>query len=79
MGHIRFGFVAVAGLLAVLSIGRSANATDQGIIWESTDSTVATVNALGLVTARGVGAGVFITAYTHDGHFQASVNVSVNP
>lgn len=55
------------------------NATDQAVVWESTDSTVVTVDALGLVTAQGVGSGVFITAYSHDGHHQSSANVSVNP
>jgi uncharacterized protein YjdB len=55
------------------------DATDQAILWESTDSTVASVDAGGLVTAKAAGAGVFITAITHDGHFQASVNVTVNP
>ena len=56
-----------------------ANATDQAIQWESTDSTVATVDSTGRVTAKAVGFGVFITAYTHDGAHQASVNVAVNP
>ena len=55
------------------------NATDQAIAWESSDSSVASVNAVGLVTAKTAGVGVFITAYTHDGGHQASVNVSVNP
>ena len=55
------------------------NATDKVVDWESTDTTVATVDTNGLVTARGIGAGVFITAVTHDGHFQSSANVSVNP
>jgi uncharacterized protein YjdB len=54
-------------------------ATDKVVVWESTDTAVATVDATGLVTARGIGAGVFITAVTHDGHFQSSANVSVNP
>jgi len=31
------------------------------------------------LVARGVGSGVLITAHTHDGGHQASVNVSVNP
>ena len=31
MGHVRLGWVAAAGLLAAVSIGRSANAADQGI------------------------------------------------
>jgi uncharacterized protein YjdB len=56
-----------------------ANATDKAIAWESTDSTVAAVDAFGRVTAMAVGSGVFITVSTHDGHHQASVNVSVNP
>jgi uncharacterized protein YjdB len=55
-----------------------ANATDRGIVWESTDPTVATVDAVGLVTAMAPGWGVFITAYTHDGGHQASVNVMVD-
>jgi uncharacterized protein YjdB len=56
-----------------------ANATDKAIAWESTDPTVAAVDAFGRVTAMAVGSGVFITVSTHDGHHQASVNVSVNP
>ena len=56
-----------------------ANATDQAIVWESTDSSVASVDGAGLVTAKAPGSGIFITAYTHDGHHQASVNVTVSP
>ena len=52
------------------------NATDQAIVWESSDSGVASA---GLVTAKAAGVGVFITASTRDGGHQASVNVSVNP
>jgi len=55
------------------------DATDQDISWESSDPRVATVSPTGLVTAQSSGIGVFITAYTHDGGHQASVNVSVNP
>jgi uncharacterized protein YjdB len=55
------------------------NATDQAVAWESSDSTVATVNSSGLVTAKGAGVGVFITALTHDGRHEASANVSVLP
>lgn len=54
-----------------------ANATDRALTWESSDPSVATVDATGLVTARAPGAGVFVTVFTHDGHHQASVNVSV--
>ncbi len=56
-----------------------ANATDQAILWESTDPGVVSVDADGVVTAKAAGLGVFITAITHDGHFQASVNVGVGP
>jgi uncharacterized protein YjdB len=55
------------------------DATDQAVAWESSDSSVATVDAGGLVTAKAVGAGVFITVVTHDGQRQASVNVTVDP
>lgn len=56
-----------------------ANATDKAISWESADPTVASVDANGRVTARAVGSGVLITAFTHDGRHEASANVSVNP
>lgn len=56
-----------------------ANASDKAVVWESTDSSVATISPEGVVTARAPGDGVFITAITHDGHHQASVNVSVTP
>ena len=55
------------------------DATDQAVTWESTDSSVASVDAGGLVTAKAAGIGVFITVYTHDGRHEASVNVSVIP
>ena len=58
---------------------RPTNATDQAVAWESTDSTVAAVDSVGRVTAKAVGAGIIITAYTQDGHHQSSANVSVNP
>lgn len=55
------------------------NATDRVVLWESSDPTIVEVSTAGHVTAKSVGFGVFITAYTHDGQFQASTNVSVNP
>jgi uncharacterized protein YjdB len=55
------------------------DATDRALTWESTDTTVATVNASGLVTARATGAAVFVTAFTHDGDRQSSANVTVAP
>jgi uncharacterized protein YjdB len=56
-----------------------ANATDKAVTWESSNPAVATVSATGLVTAKAAGNGVFVTVVTHDGNFQASVNVSVEP
>jgi hypothetical protein len=53
------------------------DASDRTVIWESSDSTIASVNAGGLVTAKRAGLGVFVTALTSDRKFQASVNVSV--
>jgi uncharacterized protein YjdB len=55
------------------------NATDRGVTWESTDPSIVSVDGAGLVTARSAGAGVFVTAFSHDGHFQASANVGVIP
>jgi len=65
-----------AQLTAIIS---PANASDKTVIWESTDSTIVTVDAFGLITARAVGAGVFITAFSHDRGVQASVNAQVGP
>ena len=72
-------FAGIGETMQLLAAVYPANATDRAITWESTDSTVATVDAAGRVTAKAVGFDVFITAYTHDGHFQSSANVSVNP
>ncbi|MEO8633946.1 MAG: Ig-like domain-containing protein [Gemmatimonadales bacterium] len=58
---------------------RPADATDQAVAWESTDPTVATVDSVGRVTAVAVGAGIIVTAYTHDGQHQSSANLTVNP
>lgn len=70
-------FAAIGETMVLTSTVLPADATDQAISWESSDSTVVAVNAFGRVTARGVGAGVLITAVTHDGHHQASVNATV--
>lgn len=72
-------FLAIGETRQLLATVFPTNATDQAIAWESSDSTVVTVNPSGLVTAKSPGAGVFVTAYTHDGGHQASVNVGVTP
>lgn len=55
-----------------------ANATDQAVTWDSSDPKVVSVDAKGRITALAAGAGIFITVTTHDGRYEASVNVSVN-
>ncbi|WP_304508017.1 S-layer homology domain-containing protein [Anaerotignum sp.] len=53
-----------------------ANATDQSVTWESSNTSVATVDAKGLVTAVGNGSAV-ITVTTTDGGYTASCTVTV--
>ncbi|WP_421871698.1 alpha-amylase family glycosyl hydrolase [Marinoscillum sp.] len=55
-----------------------SNATNQGVSWSSSNTSVATVSASGLVTAVGAGSAT-ITVTTNDGGFQASSSVTVNP
>jgi len=56
------------------------DATNQGVLWKSSNASVVTVSPSGLVTAQGVGAAV-ITARTQDGGFSATciVNVKAQP
>ena len=68
---------AIGGTTQLLATVGPLDASDRAVTWESTDPAIATVDANGRVTALKVGAGVFITAITHDGHFQSSANVSV--
>ena len=72
-------FLAIGETRQLSATVSPANATDQAIAWESADSTVVTVDLVGRVTAKAVGSGVFITAYTHDGRHQSSATVSVEP
>jgi uncharacterized protein YjdB len=72
-------FLAIGETQQLAAAVFPANATDQAIAWESTDTTVATVDSVGRVTAKAIGSDVFITAYTHDGHHQSSANVTVEP
>ena len=72
-------FEAIGETRQVTATIAPLNATDKAIEWETSNAQIATVDANGLVTARGIGDGVFVTAFTHDGHKQASVNVSVQP
>lgn len=54
-----------------------ANATNKNIMWESSNTNIATVDSNGKVTATGVG-NATITAKTEDGGFTASCNVTIN-
>ena len=67
----------IGGTTQLVAAVTPLDAADRALTWESTDPSIATVDAQGLVTAHAAGAGVFITAITHDGHFQSSANVSV--
>jgi len=53
------------------------DATNKNVIWESSETTVATVSATGLVTAVGEGTAT-ITVTTEDGDFSASCIVTVS-
>lgn len=53
-----------------------SDASNQSVLWSSSDDTVATVSSAGLVTGIGVGSAV-ITVTTEDGEFQDTLNVTV--
>lgn len=52
------------------------NATNQGVTWESSDESVATVSGMGLITGKKLGTAT-ITAKTKDGNQTATVKVEV--
>ncbi len=57
---------------------RPADASDQTVAWISSNPSIATVDANGLVNALAVGS-TTITVASNDGGFSASVNVTVTP
>ena len=72
-------FVGTGETKALSATIAPPDATDQVVTWESSDPSVASVDTLGRVTARAVGFDVFVTVRTHDGNYQASCNVQVDP
>ena len=62
--------------LALTAIVTPSNATDQSVTWSSSNTSVATVSSLGVVTAKAVGSAT-ITVKTNDGSKTASCSVSV--
>lgn len=56
-----------------------ANATDKGITWQSSNPTVATVDANGLVTCVGVGTAMITATSDYDGSITDTVKVVVDP
>lgn len=54
-----------------------SNATNKGVIWSSSNPSIASVDSNGIVTAKALGLAT-ITATTKDGGKKASVNIGVN-
>ena len=72
--NLQLGFRETATLTAVVS---PTNATDNTVMWSSSDPSVASVSQDGLVTAVGLGTAT-ITVTTVDGGFTATCSVTVS-
>lgn len=70
--------LTVGGTVSLTATVAPSNATNKNVTWSSNNTSAATVNSNGVVTAVGVGEAT-ITATTADGSFTASCVVTVNP
>lgn len=68
--------VIVGGTATITATITPSNASNKNISWRSNNNGVATVDASGIVTGKGVG-NATITAETEDGHKTATCQVSV--
>ncbi|MCR9014611.1 LamG-like jellyroll fold domain-containing protein [Aquiflexum gelatinilyticum] len=68
--------IEVGGTLQLVSTISPTNATNQNIIWISSNENVATVNSTGLVIGISVGDAI-ISAMSEDGDYTSSASVSV--
>lgn len=67
--------IAVGGTLAINKNFIPSNATNQDIVWTSSNASVATVDNAGVVTALGLGSAT-ITATTVDGGYKATCSIT---
>ncbi len=71
------GTLNIGDTLMLTETVSPSNATDKTVTWSSNNTSVATVNTNGLVTAAGVG-NATITVTTNDGSFPASASITVS-
>lgn len=69
--------LAVGGIEIITATVTPDNATNKKVIWSTGNTTIATVDELGQITAKKSGS-VRITATTEDGEFKAYCQVVVS-
>lgn len=70
--------LALNQTLQLTSVIIPADATNKTVSWSSSNTSIATVDASGKITAVGIGSAT-ITATTSDGNKKANKNITVNP